>query len=89
MFRAVPALPANRAGFPRASGDVPGPRPRPILETVFSPRERGCSELGAGCLGLDCVFPARAGMFPAKVMLNLETIRFPRASGDVPQPPRR
>ena len=73
--------------FPRASGDVPGPRPRPILETVFSPRERGCSELGAGCLGLDCVFPARAGMFLRRSAVHLVDDCFPRASGDVPMVP--
>ena len=63
MFRAVPALPANRAGFPRASGDVPDEQPENMRLMLFSPRERGCSGAEATSDFGDCVFPARAGMF--------------------------
>ena len=75
---------AKKAGFPRASGDVPSCCLHLIEDTPFSPRERGCSHERQSDVRPGRVFPARAGMFPHAFGNCTPAGGFPRASGDVP-----
>ena len=45
-------------GFPRVSGDVPNCERRRGVDSLFSPRERGCSQAGVDVKELSKVFPA-------------------------------
>ncbi len=53
---------------------------------MFPPRERGWSPGADHHLGHGPVSPARAGMVPAPMIAISAFLRFPRASGDGPQP---
>ena len=80
-------LPASR--FPRASGDGPVTISHGGAMATFPPRERGWS---LSCLPSNwssAVSPARAGMVPGRQVQRARCIRFPRASGDGPQPAAR
>ena len=71
-------------GFPRARGDVPFSTLKWCLWIQFSPRTRGCSEIGKILGQTDLVFPAHAGMFPPLPCRLAWAVSFPRARGDVP-----
>ena len=86
--RRLPSPPA-RSGFPRASGDGPVTISHGGAMATFPPRERGWS---LSCLPSNwssAVSPARAGMVPGRQVQRARCIRFPRASGDGPQPAAR
>ena len=70
--------------FPRASGDVPDVLTQDNRVSLFSPRERGCSEQRGSRTRRGTVFPARAGMFRMAAGKLPANPGFPRASGDVP-----
>ena len=65
-------------------GDVPSGPDRLFLNKLFSPRARGCSRPGHHINPDRGVFPACAGMFPARFTGGESVKRFPRVRGDVP-----
>ena len=84
MFLLWIAATTARVGFPRVRGDVPINKITSGFMQVFSPRARGCSALTAQWPVKIRVFPACAGMFPARGHSAGHQRRFPRVRGDVP-----
>ena len=74
------------AGFPRASGDGPRPARLRRRNALFPPRERGWSPYCGDDEDAAEVSPARAGMVPCRPACPVQPARFPRASGDGPNP---
>ena len=72
--------------FPRVRGDVPTRVISRKTHRKFSPRARGCSGLALMLRFCQPVFPACAGMFPARARKTRTPKSFPRVRGDVPQP---
>ena len=70
--------------FPRVRGDVPRTLVQNPNGVGFSPRARGCSHLFDLAEVSPEVFPACAGMFPARFTGGESVKRFPRVRGDVP-----
>ena len=77
-------FPLSRS-FPRVRGDVPIKNQVRLIIVVFSPRARGCSGVAATSRGVVVVFPACAGMFLLRWILDQLVGRFPRVRGDVPK----
>ena len=84
MFLSPVTLAFIMVGFPRARGDVPKPLKADYIAVLFSPRTRGCSLHEWVYEQLVSVFPAHAGMFPARYTSETIAHSFPRARGDVP-----
>ena len=84
MFRCKRKGKLSPNGFPRVCGDVPPPKgsKNPLIR--FSPRMRGCSEKKGKMKIMGIVFPAYAGMFRIKPMIEGQDDCFPRVCGDVP-----
>ena len=70
-------------GLPRASGGVSSNGSIPADAGWSSPRKRGCFPLGKECADINLVFPAQAGVFPARRRNRLQSEGLPRASGGV------
>ena len=84
LFPTPPARCAPPRGLPRASGAVPARAAPDRQRPESSPRERGCSRAGLVNLCGIRVFPARAGLFPARWASAPGQSGLPRASGAVP-----
>ena len=72
-------------GSPRASGGGPPGRSPSTASPPFSPRERGWSVEGAGCLPAGEVLPARAGVVRINFVEETTGVSSPRASGGGPR----
>ena len=82
MFLQIPHHRPAAHCFPRARGDVPSSAREKNPLSQFSPRTRGCSSLCTTQAPIRTVFPAHAGMFPARRLLGRLTRWFsPRTRG--------
>ena len=90
MFRLSLASGHSGSRFPRIRGDVPCWMKAPRIYRWFSPHTRGCSFSNLKLFANLWVFPAYAGMFPARDSPDFRPLGFPRIRGDVPSgsPPR-
>ena len=73
------------AWLPRASGDGPADRRRPIPDPLAAPRERGWTPRPRGIASRPAGCPARAGMDLCGSTDPTAGLRLPRASGDGPE----
>ena len=71
--------------FPRVCGDVPPITWINVAKVTFSPRMRGCSDIGYSRFLALKVFPAYAGMFRFHRIERDVRQSFPRVCGDVPR----
>ena len=85
MFLPPAVYKSVEGGFPRIRGDVPMCRCSGQIPHRFSPHTRGCSQFCWHRTLRGRVFPAYAGMFPAKDNPRPVDRRFPRIRGDVPR----
>ena len=84
MFRSRPPHRPKGSGFPRVCGDVPTAYDYKDAGQTFSPRMRGCSDIGQHTPYPYNVFPAYAGMFRRCGVRWPHDRSFPRVCGDVP-----
>ena len=83
VFPTSIGLKTSYPSFPRASGGVSKKIGKNCEVPKFSPRERGCFFNNDLELSGNFVFPARAGVFPAREIKSWLIDCFPRASGGV------
>ena len=88
MFRCGSTRVTEFTCFPRIRGDVPVWRFPQAVAWAFSPHTRGCSSLIWKPGAFPAVFPAYAGMFRNWSTSGIQSLRFPRIRGDVPNTPR-